>query len=627
MNVLPIDGDLTSHVYGLIQEQRYHELIPVLDYQLQRFPESRAALSLLAYCHYMIQNYESAASVYEQLHQLYPEPSYKLYQAQSLFKSGFLPEATKSALQVPENEPEIHNKALQLLVSIKFEEEDFSSVRQYINESSEADSKESYISTGALLFKEGKFQESLDYYGKRSLSTDHHQTLSTYEQALRLADEIKEHGIRVHPELSVGAGSDGIEVRSVGNSAILHETCLIEAFNLKIAVHFEMEEFDEARAALGDMPPRNENELDPITLHNSALLDVEADPTVAIQKLTFLLEQPPFPPETMSNLLILQLKFNLLGIAADIISENSLLIKRLVSQDFSEYVECLLLAKASPAESFRRLDLLAGRHVDRLRRITKNIQDARLSKDQNRTRMLVDQFDNELESYIPVLMAQAKVLWDEENYSACERLLKQSTEFCAENNTWKLNLAHCFFMTESMFNDSIALYIPVVEQYMDNLLSCQAIVLANLCVSYIMTSQNETAEEFIKKVEKEEELLFFQDPTRESYHSCIVNLVIGTLYCSKGNYEFGVSRIIKSFEPLDKKLSVDTWFYCKRCMVSLIDTLAKHWIILKDTVADTILEFLEKIEVFGTEMSVGDAKMNVSQEAVIIKDVFLKLRN
>ena len=68
-----------------------------------------------------------------------------------------------------------------------------------------------------------------------------------------------------------------------------------------------------------------------------------------------------------------------------------------------------------------------------------------------------------------------------------------------------------------------------------------------------------------------------------------------TLYCAKGNYEFGVSRIIKSLEPYHKKVSVqtstyvyavvmiialctvqlgtDTWFYVKRCICSLIENM------------------------------------------------------
>jgi hypothetical protein len=51
-----------------------------------------------------------------------------------------------------------------------------------------------------------------------------------------------------------------------------------------------------------------------------------------------------------------------------------------------------------------------------------------------------------------------------------------------------------------------------------------------------------------------------QEPDKQCLHLCIINLVIGTLYCSKGNYEFGISRVIKSLEPYDKKLEADTWW-------------------------------------------------------------------
>ena len=72
-----------------------------------------------------------------------------------------------------------------------------------------------------------------------------------------------------------------------------------------------------------------------------------------------------------------------------------------------------------------------------------------------------------------------------------------------------------------------------------------------------------------------------QDPTKHSFHFCIVNLVIGTLYCVKGNYEFGIARIIKSMEPERKKLETDTWFYAKRCFLALFEGLAKHMIHIK----------------------------------------------
>ena len=52
--------------------------------------------------------------------------------------------------------------------------------------------------------------------------------------------DIIERGIRDHPELSVGMATEGIEVRSVGNTLTLHETALIEAFNLKAAIEYQL---------------------------------------------------------------------------------------------------------------------------------------------------------------------------------------------------------------------------------------------------------------------------------------------------------------------------------------------------------------------------------------------------
>lgn len=58
---------------------------------------------------------------------------------------------------------------------------------------------------------------------------------------------------------------------------ILQETALVEAFNLKAAIEYSMksvyggsitENLDAAKEALSDMPPRSEEELDPVTLHN-----------------------------------------------------------------------------------------------------------------------------------------------------------------------------------------------------------------------------------------------------------------------------------------------------------------------------------------------------------------------
>ena len=123
-------------------------------------------------------------------------------------------------------------------------------------------------------------------------------------------------------------------MRSVGNSIVLRETFLIEAFNLKAAVEYMMDSPESARRALSDMPPRDEEvrlslsygvfmlchassaivfivqpvlqracaaphnlsnpqELDPVTLHNSALMNVDTNAQNSFRKLNYLLQNPP----------------------------------------------------------------------------------------------------------------------------------------------------------------------------------------------------------------------------------------------------------------------------------------------------------------------------------------------
>lgn len=60
------------------------------------------------------------------------------------------------------------------------------------------------------------------------------------------------------------------------------------------------------------MPPRNENELDTITLHNLAIMNMEDDPTGGFEKLTFLISNEIFPREAFVNLCLLYLKYEVI---------------------------------------------------------------------------------------------------------------------------------------------------------------------------------------------------------------------------------------------------------------------------------------------------------------------------
>lgn len=78
--------------------------------------QSRAALSLLGYCNFQLQNFVEAADCYEQLSILHPEvDDYRLYYAQSLYKACLYQEAMKVSCQ-------IENPEYQVKVSLSSKE-------------------------------------------------------------------------------------------------------------------------------------------------------------------------------------------------------------------------------------------------------------------------------------------------------------------------------------------------------------------------------------------------------------------------------------------------------------------------------------------------------------------------
>lgn len=641
------DGMYTEMIYGMIQEGKYADVISRLSYELQSFPRSRAALSLLGYSYYMQQDYPNAVRMYEQLSKLFPEvQEYKIYFAQSLHKAGMFPEATRAAYQV--DDPQFTQRTNMLQAAIKYEQDDLRGCIALADECL-PDDPDTIVCNGCVDFKEGryedakaKFTEAMNALGYQADLSHNialcHYKLNQNEAALRIISEIIERGVTEHPELSVGSHTDGVEVRSVGNSQVLRETALVEAFNLKAAIEFDSNTpagLEAAREALKDMPPRMEEELDPVTLHNQALMTIEQDFTGGFRKLNFLLLNPPFPPTTFANLLLLYCKYQYYDLAADVLAEHTHLTFRMLAPELYEYLDSTIMVQASPEEAYRKYDDLAKKNIETLRKLTKQIQDARIARENDSIRAALAEYDNALQRYIPVIMAMARIYWDRENYPQVEKIFRASADFCLEHDTWKLNVAHVFFIQEGKYKEAIH-YYELIVQKAEHVLDVTAIVLANLCVSYIMTSQNEKAEDLMRRIEKEEEKIGFEDPDKQCFHLCIVNLVIGTLYCAKNNFEFGISRIMKSLEPYEKKLGTDTWFYAKRCFLSLAETLSKHMLMLPDATFHDILSFFAAADQHGRSIPtlissgpdtiVDPERHNVSYEARQLRRVYLKLR-
>uniref|UniRef100_A0A673IMJ2 Tetratricopeptide repeat protein 30 n=1 Tax=Sinocyclocheilus rhinocerous TaxID=307959 RepID=A0A673IMJ2_9TELE len=609
------------------------------EYTATVYKMSRAALSLLGYCYYHMQDFTNAAECYEQLTQLHPEvEDYKLYYAQSLYGACAFPEAMKATFLLDSTTS--HTKMIKLQAAIKYGEEDFSGAKTLVEQLPQ-DDPDYDVDLGCLLYKEGEYEEACIKF-MSSMNVLGYQpdlaynialcyySLKQYASALKYIAEIIERGIREHPELSIGMTTEGIDVRSVGNTLVLHETALIEAFNLKAAIEYQLKNYAAAQEALTDMPPRSEEELDPVTLHNQALMNMDTKPTEGFEKLAFLLQQNPFPPVTFGNLLLLYCKYEYFDLAADVLAENAHLTYKFLTPYLYEFLDAMITCQTAPEEAFRKFDEIAGKLTEQLRKVTKQVQEARHNRDDESLKKYVQDYDEVLERYIPVLMAQAKIYWNRENYSMVEKIFHKSLEFCNEHDTWKLNVAHVLFMQDNKYKEAIGFYEPIVKKHYENILNVSAIVLANMCVSYIMTSQNEEAEELMRKIEKEEEQISYDDPDKKIFHLCIVNLVIGTLYCAKGNYDFGISRVIKSLEPYNKKLGTDTWFYAKRCFLSLLENMAKHMIMLRDSVVQECIQFLEHCELYGKdvpaiiEQPLEEDRMHIGKNTVTYESRLIK---
>ena len=111
--------------------------------------------------------------------------------------------------------------------------------------------QETMVNQACFLFKEGKYEEAIVKYTDAIKTTGYsadlcyytalcYYMMKQYVPALKFISDIIERGIRDHPELNVGMATEGLDINTVGNSLILHETFLVEAFNLKAAIEYNL---------------------------------------------------------------------------------------------------------------------------------------------------------------------------------------------------------------------------------------------------------------------------------------------------------------------------------------------------------------------------------------------------
>ncbi|VDM17513.1 unnamed protein product, partial [Wuchereria bancrofti] len=200
---------------------------------------SRAALSLLGYCYFYLQQFIDAAECYEQLVRLYSSyPEYRLYWAQSLYNAFMFPEASAVVSQI--DEPQFAGQVLKLESAIKYREEDIVNARILV-EKYAMDDPDGDINLACLEYKEGNYEKALERFTTAthlhgyqpclaySIALCYYQ-MHNYSQALKFIADIIDQGVQNHPaELSIGMATEGMEVSSVGNTRLLRETSLVEA--------------------------------------------------------------------------------------------------------------------------------------------------------------------------------------------------------------------------------------------------------------------------------------------------------------------------------------------------------------------------------------------------------------
>uniref|UniRef100_A0A1B0FLK3 Tetratricopeptide repeat protein 30 n=1 Tax=Glossina morsitans morsitans TaxID=37546 RepID=A0A1B0FLK3_GLOMM len=646
------EGQVTKTIYNLIRDKRYEDVIECI-VNLGEAANTRAGLSTLAYCYYHAQKYEEASTCYEQLCTLVPKVAkYKFYYAQSLYQAGIFGDALKVLKQIADND-ELKEQCLQLQSAILYSSEDFAGAQSVLNQRT-IGTADTLNDEGCLLYQADQYDSAVQRFNT-ALQVGGFNPLIAYNLALshfrkkektqaidytvlrwmlksllivRLAD-IVERGIRNHPELGIGAqiDTDG-SARSVGNPITMALSGITQALNLKAAIEYSENNVEAARDALLDLPPRAESELDPVTLHNIALTDPQG--TVAgLRKLAFLLElgPPACPRETFANLLLICCKHEMYETAADILAEHTALTYKYLSQYLYELLDALITAQASAELAEKKLGVLASSLAGKLRSLAAKVQEVRSTTDQNALRNALKDYENALELYLPVVMARAWISWRDDDFVGAEREFRSSAEFCSENPIWRLNAGHVLFMQGDKYKEASAFYEPIIRQHGDDIMSVSAAVLANLCVSYIMTFQNEEAEELMRRVEKAEELK--GNMGKQYHHLCIVNLVVGTLYCAKSNYEFGLSRIAHALEGgSGARLYADTWLHVKRCILSLLAGMAKQNVILPNPAIQEVMNFLKSCEVNGlfTPANVYSASEEAPTEPLTIGLEARKLR-
>lgn len=154
-----------------------HSLIP-------RKYQSRAALSLLAHCHFYLQEFGDSAFAYERLAKLYPEvPEYRLYLVQSLYNASLHEQALEACKfpgdwdsENPPLDPELREQFTKLKAAVQYCCDETADAKCLLENCSQYD-PDIEINRGCIEFKNGNFSEAQQHFEMAAKSTGYEPRL------------------------------------------------------------------------------------------------------------------------------------------------------------------------------------------------------------------------------------------------------------------------------------------------------------------------------------------------------------------------------------------------------------------------------------------------------------------
>lgn len=427
--------------------------------------------------------------------------------------------------------------------------------------------------------------------------------LAHFPAALKLVDEMINQARILFPRLTSPSDSESNSLQRE-----LEASCLIEAVNLKAAAQYKMDrDSASARSHLECLPFKDMYEFDFVTLHNHAIFSCTQNMDLSINALAHLADistksapsvQKAGLQETIFNYLILLYASGRDEVASSFLANQTALVSENLDPDVGDLLKSEI--RAADESTIRDLERLIDSALSR----------DRLERTSNSASM-------KPRNYILVAATLlGSIFWRQNQFAPLERLFSKINSTLTSNAIWKTNWAHFNFIQDTRFESCCELYESLLPDSVSSNLTCiDPMILANLCVAYVLTGRNTEAEELIKDVESDEfqaaevmksqELEILSESTQQIHkfaHISMINLVIGTLYCVKHNFEFGLSRIFKSVQPIDLNLNYWKWFHVKRCILYLLECHCKQLVLVSDELFDRVVTFLKQCEEEGAAL-------------------------